>query len=58
MDGTKVLLVPIVPKVPMVPSPSFILPRVAGEEKGGGFEQLERNYSSIRSGDAFPFSMS
>ena len=31
-----------VPKVPMVRTPSFILPRDAGEERGGGFEQLER----------------
>jgi metalloendopeptidase OMA1, mitochondrial len=32
----------------MVPTPSFILPRDAGEERGGGFEQLERFERSLR----------
>jgi hypothetical protein len=31
-------LVPIVPKVPIVQT-SFILPRVAGEERGGGMNE-------------------
>jgi hypothetical protein len=34
------LLVPIVPKVPMVPTPSFILRRRVGEERGGGLNSL------------------
>jgi metalloendopeptidase OMA1, mitochondrial len=32
----------------MVPTPSFVLPRDAGEERGGGFEQLERFERSLR----------
>jgi hypothetical protein len=35
----KSLLVPIVPKVTMVPTP-FILPRDTGEERGGGFQNM------------------
>ena len=38
MRSDESLLVPIVPKVP---TPSFISPADAGEERGGGIERIE-----------------